>query len=372
MSLTVASLFAGLGGFDLAADRLGLHVALQAEIDPAAQRVLREHFPHAKLESDATTVDLSGIDVVTAGFPCQGLSNAAATRRHSGLLDPESESYVVWQVLERIAEAQPEYVLFENADSLGTKRYAEDLKALLGLLEAHGYFPHVIRLNAGCYGSVMRRIRTFIVCRRKYWLAPRLERQITYRCAAGAIGVNNQQGGALFCGQPSVTKKATSFTLMVTPDEVRTMTPEAIEPLFGLTPGWTLPAGSSAQRYQRLGNAVSVDAAEAAMSILLTGRAQTRLPDYQYTDLYPLTRPALGGTAGSAIGRIVRSIESGRGNHSDLELAHCLPMYLSWMERHPDTVTDKMVGYLQSLHRILPDLQGKPWPREATVTMTQD
>ena len=196
MPLTVASLFAGLGGFDVAAEELGYQVVLQAENNPAARAILRARFPQVQLHDDATTVDLRGIDIVTAGFPCQGLSNAATSRKHGGLFDPESMSYVIWQVLDRIAEAKPGYVLLENADSLGSTRYADDLSFLLSMMRAHGYEPNVIRLNAGMYGSNMRRIRTFILCRRKYWLVPVVESELSYRCSAEAIGVNNQQGGA--------------------------------------------------------------------------------------------------------------------------------------------------------------------------------
>lgn len=370
MTLSLASLFAGLGGFDLAAERLGMTVALQAEIDPAAQAVLQHHWPGVRLEADATTVDLRGIDIVTAGFPCQGLSIAAATRKHEGLFDPESMSHVVWRLLDRIAEAKPKYVLLENADSLGSARYAADLRALLGMLEAHGYHPTVVRLNAGCYGANMRRVRTFVLCRRTYGLDLDVSGELSWRCDAQAVGVNNQQGGAVFCAQPSVTKKAASFTLMVTRDEVLSLLPEAVEVLFGLTPGWTLPAGSNAQRYQRLGNAVSVDAAEAALSLLVHGRAAMRAPTSSYASLYPLTRPAGGGMAASALGRIVRSLTLGRGNHSLVEMDHCVPVYLRWIHDHPDTVTEKMRGYLRDFGE-LPQRAPKSWPTSTTVRMTQ-
>ena len=372
MPLTVASLFAGLGGFDVAAEELGHKVVIQAEIDPAARAVLRARFPRVALHDDATMVDLRGVDLVTAGFPCQGLSAAASTRKHGGLFDPESMSYVVWKVLDRIAEAQPKYVLLENADSLMTRRYADDLAALLSMLRAHGYEPNVVRLNAGMYGANMRRIRTFILCRRKFWLVPVVESELSYQCSAEAIGVNNQQGGALFCGQPSVTKSAASFSLMVTPDEVRMIEPEGIERLFGLPAGWTEPAGSATQRYQRLGNAVSVDAARAALELLVRGKARTRVPSSPYFDLYEHAKPALGGTAASAIGRIVRDIETKRGGVNLDELAYCLPVYLDWMLRHPDTVTDKMLGYVKRLSSLMPGgVEVRSWPKERMVTMTQ-
>jgi len=372
MALTVASLFAGLGGFDLAAEELGLRVALQAELDPSARAVLSAHYPRVELVHDATKADLRGIDVVTAGFPCQGLSNAATTRKHSGLLDPKSASAVVWQVLDRIEKARPPYLLLENADSLQTAKYAADLRALLSMLEAHGYFPVVVRLNAGCYGSNMRRIRTFILCRRQYWLGVQTKTSVSWTCDAAAIGVNNQQGGAVWCAQPSVTKQASSYSLMVTRDEVRSLTPEAVEALFGLPTGWTAPAGSWEQRYDRLGNAVSVHAARAALQLLLTGKAQVSTPDAPYAALYPLTRPMPGSTAASAVGRIVRAIEAGSNQRNEIEMRYCLPTYMNWINAHPSGITEKMHGYLRSLAKLMPrGVPMTPWPRKQTVTMTQ-
>ncbi len=43
--MKVGSLFAGIGGFDLAAERAGMDVAWQSELDPHASRVLAHHWP---------------------------------------------------------------------------------------------------------------------------------------------------------------------------------------------------------------------------------------------------------------------------------------------------------------------------------------
>lgn len=368
--MQVASLFAGLGGFDVAAESLGHEVALQAEVEPAARRVLQAHWPGARLERDARSVDLRGIDLVTAGFPCQGLSQAAATRKHGGLFDEKSLSFVIWQVLDQIERAKPSYLLFENASALRTARYADDLRALLGRLAQMGYFPQVISLNSGCYGSHMRRVRTFMLCRRKAWSAPDVIGDVSWACDRLAVGVNNQQGGAGFCLQPSVTKKAGVYTLIVTEQSVRTLLPEAVETLFGLAPGWTRAAGSNNARYERLGNAVSVDAARAALQILLGEAPEKRAPSTAYADIERLSVDAPPGTSASAVGRIVRSLEKGRGNHNVVEVAYCLPTYLRIANAQREKLSSKMVGYLERLTRW-GEISPKPWPGSVTVRMAQ-
>jgi DNA (cytosine-5)-methyltransferase 1 len=363
-----ASLFAGIGGFDLAFQGLGLRTSLAAEIDPAARRVLAERFPHTKLAGDATQVDLRGFDVVAAGFPCQGLSNAAATRKHSGLLNEESRSAVVWRVLERI-EGVP-FVCLENASSLTTARYAADLAALLTWFREHDYDARVYVLNAGLYGTPMRRERAFILARLKPMPWPDVARELRFRCAASVVGVSGQQGGAAWCVQPSPTLKSGTYTLAVTPDELRSVTPAGLEVLLGFPPGHTAPAGSSAQRYMRLGNAVAVHAAEVALRILLTGKA----PPPRAPAAYPidLTVRARGGTSGSMVRRIYRSITAGRGNHSKLELDFCLPVYIDEMRRKSSTVSHEMWRAVDALHelKVYPS-PPPPWPSAVEVTLKQ-
>lgn len=373
MTLSVASLFAGIGGFDLAAERMGLRPVLQAEIDPSAQRVLRARYPHVQLIEDATQVDLRGIDLVTAGFPCQGLSSAATTRRHSGLLDPESISHVIWRTLDRVFEARPKYLLMENADALTSDKFSGDLLALIRRLEEAGYSTRVTTLNAGCYGSHMRRMRTFILAHLDddWWRFDAPAQTVQWTARGDGIGVNNQQGGGGFSVQPSVTKMAGTYTLMVRQDAVLSFQPEGIESLFGFPRGWTSPAGSRGERYERLGNAVSVDCAEAALSLLLRGHAKTRAPATSYSELIGDCAPAGRGTAASALGRIMRSLDVRGGWKSPTEWDHCVPVYLQWVDEQPGELTEKMRGYIDHVRPLRAKEPMIAWPSEVRVVMSQ-
>ncbi len=86
--VTVGSLCSGVGGLDLAAHLLFGDVRLvwTAETDPAAARVLAARWPGVPNLGDIRGgLDAPTVDVVTAGFPCQPVSQAG---RRRGAADP--------------------------------------------------------------------------------------------------------------------------------------------------------------------------------------------------------------------------------------------------------------------------------------------
>jgi DNA (cytosine-5)-methyltransferase 1 len=118
-----ASLFSGIGGFDLAAQWAGWDNVFQCEIDPFCQKVLQYHFPNTELYNDIKQTDFSkyygAIDVVSGGFPCQPFSIAG---KRKGTAD---DRYLWHEMFRAIREISPRYIVAENV--LGIVNWSKGL-----------------------------------------------------------------------------------------------------------------------------------------------------------------------------------------------------------------------------------------------------
>ena len=77
MTLTVGSLFSGIGGLDLGLQRAGMEIKWQVENDNYCRRILTKHWPDIPKWSSVETFppfdwpeDLLRVDLVCAGWPC--------------------------------------------------------------------------------------------------------------------------------------------------------------------------------------------------------------------------------------------------------------------------------------------------------------
>lgn len=107
-----ASLFSGIGGFDLAAREVGWNNVFQCEIDPFCQSVLKYYFPKTVLYEDIKRTDFTSwkgkIDVLTGGFPCQPFSVAGQRK------GADDDRYLWSEMLRVIRETRPRWVIGEN------------------------------------------------------------------------------------------------------------------------------------------------------------------------------------------------------------------------------------------------------------------
>ena len=168
---TVASLFAGLGGFSLAFRRQGFNPIWANENDKFAAATYRHNHHDARLyDCDAEMfhpkeLGLDVPDVLTAGFPCQPFSQAGD---RLGFGDDRGVLYKqIVRILQEFGRNRPPIVVLENVAYLlwheGGRTYAR----IESDLKNAGYWvlPHnAARLNTRIHTEIpQNRERLFIV-----------------------------------------------------------------------------------------------------------------------------------------------------------------------------------------------------------------
>lgn len=268
-----ASIFSGIGGFELALGEAGHEPTVLCEIDPAAQAVLRHRFPGIDIAPDVTQLARlpDGTDLVTAGFPCQDLSSSGPKAGIGG-----SRSGLIGDVFRLIEASRPQWVLIENvhfmlhlAKGTGIARIVEELETL-------GYAWAYRVLDSQGFGLPQRRRRVFILASldedpRDVLLAdhgtfepaaPSINRPVgfywtegTYATGLAADAVPPLKGGSTI-GIPSPP------AIMLPEGFVGTPHIEDAEALQGFPRGWTSAAAVAARasyRWKLIGNAVPVN-----------------------------------------------------------------------------------------------------------------
>jgi len=155
-SLTVGSLFSGIGGLDLGLERAGHRVIWHSEIDDYACQVLKKHWPHVPNIGDVKKVNWSevpNVDIIAGGYPCQPFSQAG---KRKGKEDPRH----LWPyVLDAIRAIRPRYALMENVRGHLTLGFGD----VLADLAACGYSAEWQIIPASAVGAPHRRDRLFFV-----------------------------------------------------------------------------------------------------------------------------------------------------------------------------------------------------------------
>jgi DNA (cytosine-5)-methyltransferase 1 len=224
--LTVGSLFAGIGGFDLGFERAGMRTLWFCEQNDYCRRVLARHWPGVPCHPDvralvadpasggkadesrvdyqrrtlvgasagagggtgvgdspartqldrgveqpgdashvsgAVPVPVPYVDVLCGGFPCQDLSYAG---KGAGI---DGERSGLWREFARlIGELRPRYVVIENVPALA----ARGLDRVLADLAACGLDAEFDHLPASAFGAPHRRDRVWVVGYRRDDLWP--------------------------------------------------------------------------------------------------------------------------------------------------------------------------------------------------------
>ena len=272
MALEHVGLFAGIGGIELGLERAGWTCTLLCEVDPDAQSVLRRRFPDTELVPDVFDLDsLPPTDLVTAGFPCQDLSQAGQTAGING--DRSSVVSQLFRLVEN-AKVRPEFLLIENVPFMLHLERGEAMRYLVEQVERLGYRWAYRIVDSRAFGVPQRRRRVLFLASRDtdpsailHWgdeHAPETKqnRLAGFYWTEGTRGLGWAEdatpplkggSGLGIPAPPAIWDRATG--------EVFTPDIRDCERLQGLRSGWTrdAPTGS---RWRLVGNAVTVPVAQ--------------------------------------------------------------------------------------------------------------
>lgn len=160
--LTHLSLFSGIGGLDLAAERAGFRTVGQCEFADYPYQVLCRHWPDVPKWRDICTLSggdfydrtgLRTVDVLSGRFPCQPFSVAGKRR------GTEDDRYLWPEMLRVIKELRPAWVVGENVAGIINMA----LDQVLSDLEAQGYETRTFVIPACGVDAPHRRDRVAIV-----------------------------------------------------------------------------------------------------------------------------------------------------------------------------------------------------------------
>lgn len=171
--LNCVDLFAGAGGFSLAAKEAGLRVEAAIELNPKACLTYRRNLVSTNgtrlyeaniLEFEPNYLTKNhfatgkACDIVLGGPPCQGFS--VHRINGAGVNDPRNK--LIHRYFDFVDELRPKVFLMENVPGILWERHKDFLAEFYRMGQQSGYILHdPVTLDARDYGIPQRRKRVF-------------------------------------------------------------------------------------------------------------------------------------------------------------------------------------------------------------------
>ena len=153
-------LFAGIGGFRLGLESLGMECVYSSEWNKRAQDVYQANFGE-RPDGDITKVkatDIPAHDIICGGFPCQAFSVAG---KRLGFQDTRGTLF--FDVARIVEHHRPSVVFLENVKNFLTHDNGRTIATVKATLEELGYSVDFKVLRSSDYGVPQARERVFIV-----------------------------------------------------------------------------------------------------------------------------------------------------------------------------------------------------------------
>jgi DNA (cytosine-5)-methyltransferase 1 len=157
--LRIGSLCTGYGGLDIAVLAIfGGRLTWCADNDKHVSTILAARYPDVPNLGDLTALnwnEISAVDVLCAGFPCQDISFSG---RGAGI-EKGARSGIWKNIVTGIRELRPTIIVVENVAAIRSRGLGRVLRDLAEV----GYDTNWTSLRASDVGSAHRRERVFIL-----------------------------------------------------------------------------------------------------------------------------------------------------------------------------------------------------------------
>lgn len=272
---TMVSLFAGIGGFELAFKQVGIDTTLVCEIDSIAKHILQTNLPEVSLVNDVRELDVipKGTDVLCSGFPCQDLSSIGIKKGLDG-----DRSSLVREVFRLLEANKVEWVIFENVSYMLHLKKGEAIRTIVDELERLGYNWAYRTINSLAFVP-QHRARVFVVASLHHNpkdvllsdssdVEPGLITSTEFNEPCGFYWTEGKYAIGLYQNGIPTLKVGSSIGIPSAPaiafpdGEISTPDIRDAERLQGFPVDWTKPAEDIAKpssRWKLVGNAVTVD-----------------------------------------------------------------------------------------------------------------
>ena len=164
---TVVSLFAGIGGFDIAFENAGFKSIWANDIDKYACETFRANVHDRIVCGDINDYldDIPDHDVLVGGFPCQPFSTLGKLKGFS-----DERGTLFFTIKKIIKKHNTKVVVLENVKNIVNHDKGQTFKRIINELEKLGYDVNYKILNSADFGIPQRRNRVYIVAfNKKYF-----------------------------------------------------------------------------------------------------------------------------------------------------------------------------------------------------------
>lgn len=170
MAYRFIDLFCGCGGISLGFKQAGMIPVAGIDFNRPAANTYTLNFPEAQgicadilnldeAEIIKTLGDLSDIDIIVGGPPCQGFSNA--NKNYVEEDDPRNKLF--FEFVKFVDIAKPKVVVIENVPQIITKNNGFAKHRITEIFEERGYAVTNAILDASEYGVPQKRLRNFFI-----------------------------------------------------------------------------------------------------------------------------------------------------------------------------------------------------------------